>query len=124
MSFIYYSYWRTVGPVISTIYFMIVVIVGQKILVNVFLAILLQNFDEGELKKNMHDYEELQVKDNENTYYHIVIHKIKSVLSAGFNRVEKWFKRKRSCRKEEALQSLSSACTGFFKISIAEIEER
>ena len=51
----------------------------------------------------MHDYEEKQVKDNENTYYHIVVHKFKSILGTGFNRVEKWFKRKRSWKKEEAI---------------------
>jgi hypothetical protein len=39
---------------------MTLVIVGQKIIMNLFVAILLENFDEGVLKQKMIDYEETQ----------------------------------------------------------------
>ncbi len=41
----------------STIFWILLVILGQKIILNLFIAILLQNFDEGALKQKMHDYE-------------------------------------------------------------------
>lgn len=57
MSDIFYTHYRAVGAVSSTIFFISLVIIGQKILLNLFLAILLENFDEGALKQNMHEYE-------------------------------------------------------------------
>jgi hypothetical protein len=35
------------------------IVIGQKILLNLYLAILLENFDEGALKQKMHEYETL-----------------------------------------------------------------
>ena len=48
-SAIYYNYYRTAGAAISTIFFISLIIIGQKILLNLFLAILLENFDEESL---------------------------------------------------------------------------
>lgn len=57
MAKIYYDHYRTVGPISSTFFFILLVIIGQKILLNLFLAILLENFDESALKHKMHEYE-------------------------------------------------------------------
>ena len=46
---IFFDCYRTVGPVVSIIYFISLIIFGQKILLNLFLAILLENFDEESL---------------------------------------------------------------------------
>jgi voltage-dependent calcium channel L type alpha-1D len=56
-SLIYYNHYRSVSPVSSTIYFVSLVLIGQKIILNLFVAILLENFDEGVLRQKMHDYE-------------------------------------------------------------------
>jgi hypothetical protein len=58
MSTIFYNYYRAVGAVAATIFFILLVIIGQKILLNLFIAILLENFDEGVLKEKMHEYEQ------------------------------------------------------------------
>jgi len=42
---IYFDYYRAVGSVASTIFFITLIIIGQMILLNLFLAILLNNFD-------------------------------------------------------------------------------
>lgn len=47
---VYYNYYRTVGPVAATLFFVVLVLVGQKIIINLFIAILLENFDEGALR--------------------------------------------------------------------------
>ena len=47
---IYYNYYRAVGAFSSTFFFVILVIIGQKVIINLFVAILLENFDEGSLK--------------------------------------------------------------------------
>jgi hypothetical protein len=54
---IYYNHYRSVTSWGSTIFWVLLVIVGQKIILNLFVAILLENFDEGALKQKMHDYE-------------------------------------------------------------------
>lgn len=59
-SAIYYNHYRAVGAFTSSVFFMTLVIVGQKIIMNLFVAILLENFDEGVLKQKMIDYEETQ----------------------------------------------------------------
>ena len=46
---IYFNFYRTSGGVIATIIFISLIIIGQKILLNLFLAILLENFDEDSL---------------------------------------------------------------------------
>jgi hypothetical protein len=56
-SAIYYDFYRAVSPVGATIFWIILVLIGQKIIVNLFVAILLENFDEGALKQKMHEYE-------------------------------------------------------------------
>ena len=45
-SSIYYDYYRSVGPIASTLYFVTLIIIGQKVLLNLFLAILLNKFDD------------------------------------------------------------------------------
>jgi hypothetical protein len=42
----------------STIYIMFLILIGQKVIVNLFIAILLQNFDEGALRQKMYQFEE------------------------------------------------------------------
>jgi hypothetical protein len=58
---VYYNHYRSVTPVGATIFWVLLVLVGQKIILNLFVAILLENFDEGALKQRMHDYEEEQL---------------------------------------------------------------
>ena len=55
---VYYNYYRAVGAAAATIFFVLLVLVGQKVIINLFVAILLENFDEGELKQKLHDIEE------------------------------------------------------------------
>ena len=45
-STIYINHYRSVGSIVSTFYFLSLLIIGQFLLLNLFLAILLQNFDE------------------------------------------------------------------------------
>jgi voltage-dependent calcium channel N type alpha-1B len=47
---VFYNYYRAVSPVGATIFWILLVLVGQKIILNLFVAILLENFDEGALK--------------------------------------------------------------------------
>jgi voltage-dependent calcium channel L type alpha-1D len=49
-SAIYYNFYRAVSAVSSTIFFVSLVLIGQKIILNLFVAILLENFDEGVLR--------------------------------------------------------------------------
>jgi hypothetical protein len=55
---VYYNYYRTVGALPATVFFVLLVLVGQKVIINLFVAILLENFDEGELKQKLHDMEQ------------------------------------------------------------------
>lgn len=50
ISGIFYNYYRAVGAISAILFFISLVIIGQKILLNLFIAILLENFDEGVLK--------------------------------------------------------------------------
>lgn len=59
---IYYNYYRAVGWVPATIFWILLVILGQKIIINLFVAILLQNFDEGQLKMKLHEDHEGEQK--------------------------------------------------------------
>jgi hypothetical protein len=54
---IYYNLYRSVSSISSTIYIVLLTMIGQKVILNLFVAILLQNFDEGALKQKMHQYE-------------------------------------------------------------------
>ena len=47
---VYYNYYRTAGAAPATIFFVILVLIGQKVVCNLFVAILLENFDESALK--------------------------------------------------------------------------
>jgi hypothetical protein len=58
---IYFNHYRSVNSWGSTIFWVLLVVEGQKIILNLFVAILLQNFDEGALKQKMHDYEKAQL---------------------------------------------------------------
>ena len=55
---IYYNHYRSVTPWGASIFWILLVLLGQKIILNLFVAILLENFDEGALKQKMHDYEQ------------------------------------------------------------------
>jgi hypothetical protein len=50
---IYFNYYRTVGSAVSTIFFITLILIGQKIMLNLFLAILLENFDEESLNQEI-----------------------------------------------------------------------
>lgn len=58
----YYLYYRTVSPVLSSIFFLSLIIVGQYILLMLFLAILVENFDEQ--SKNKSNSIKIQKKNN------------------------------------------------------------
>ena len=47
---IYYNLYRSVSSISSTIYMVLLAMIGEKVILNLFIAILLQNFDEGALK--------------------------------------------------------------------------
>lgn len=49
-SAIYYNYYRAAGAASATIFFVGLILLGQKVIINLFVAILLENFDEGALK--------------------------------------------------------------------------
>lgn len=53
---VWMSYHRTVDPTSSTIFFILLIVLGQRLLLNIFLAILLQNFDEGALRQKMQEF--------------------------------------------------------------------
>ena len=48
---LYFDHYRTVGPVTSTLFFGSLVVLGQMILFNLFLAILLQEFESKKYKE-------------------------------------------------------------------------
>lgn len=50
---IYYNYYRAVSAGTATVFFISLVIIGQKILLNLFLAILLENFDVDSLNQEI-----------------------------------------------------------------------
>lgn len=45
--------YRAVSASLATAYWITLVIIGQKVLLNLFLAFLLENFDEGKQKEKM-----------------------------------------------------------------------
>jgi hypothetical protein len=57
----YFNYYRAVSGVSATIFFLSLVLLGQKVLLNLFLAILLQNFDESAIKQRLQD--QIQVEE-------------------------------------------------------------
>jgi Ion transport protein len=51
----YYNHHRIGSNISATIFFISLVLIGQKILLNVFLAILLENFDQSSIKEKIQD---------------------------------------------------------------------
>lgn len=60
---IFYSFYRSVSPSSSLSYWMSFIIIAQKILLTVFIAILLQNFDAGMMKGEIFDQEKEKTED-------------------------------------------------------------
>jgi Ion transport protein len=60
-SIIYYNFYRAVGAAKSTVYWVAMVIFGQKIIVNLFLAFLLENFDENAMNERI-----LKIQEDDN----------------------------------------------------------
>lgn len=52
-SSIYFNHWRALQNEVPTLYFIGVIIIGRQILLNLFLAILLENFDENNLREQI-----------------------------------------------------------------------
>jgi len=50
---IYFNHYRAVGEVVSTFFFISLLVIGQYILLNLFLAILLKNFDEVSINREV-----------------------------------------------------------------------
>jgi hypothetical protein len=55
---IYYNFYRAVSASLATAYWITLVVLGQKVLLNLFLAFLLENFDEGIFKEKIISYED------------------------------------------------------------------
>ena len=56
---IFFSHYRACGSLSSTLFFLTLLILGQFVILNLFLAILLQNFDETSIDE---EYEKAQEK--------------------------------------------------------------
>ena len=54
-STIFFDYYRACGAAISVFFFVTLILFGQKILLNLYLAILLENFDEASLNEEIKD---------------------------------------------------------------------
>jgi Ion transport protein len=63
-SAVYYNYYRAVGALPSTIFFVLLILIGQKVIINLFVAILLENFDESALKQKLHDMQEVHAGES------------------------------------------------------------
>lgn len=61
-SAIYFAHRRAVQNALPTGFFIILIIIGQRVLLNLFLAILLENFDENTLREELQ--KELQASLN------------------------------------------------------------
>ena len=70
-STIFFDHYRAIGPIQALIFFLSLLIIGQFILLNLFLAILLQNFDDENLnpqevknsKKDLNKSQKIQRKN-------------------------------------------------------------
>jgi hypothetical protein len=67
-STIYLHYYLSAGPVLSTIFFIAMIIFGNYILINVFVAILVKNFDEDSIHNSDHIISENAVR-NEGSWF-------------------------------------------------------
>ena len=65
-SLMFYSFYRSVNAISSTIFWMSFIVISQKILLTVFVAILLQNFDAGLLRGELFDKEREKIEDIKN----------------------------------------------------------
>lgn len=63
---VFYDYYRAVDPISSTFYWVTFVVLAQKILLNVFIAIILQKFNELNLKNEIQRIEEESFETNTN----------------------------------------------------------
>ena len=52
-SYVWFAHYRAVNSIASTLYFYSLLIIGNKIILNIFLAILLSNFDEDSLDEEL-----------------------------------------------------------------------
>jgi len=50
---IYFNHYRAKGGVLSSLYFVSLILIGQLILLNLFLTIFLQNFDEDSISQQV-----------------------------------------------------------------------
>lgn len=80
-SAIYYNLYRAVGSFQSSVYMTFLTLLGQKIILNLFIAILLENFDEGALRQKMHTFEESKTKKGIIHEIKYAIHKLRLQLS-------------------------------------------
>lgn len=55
---IFYDYYRAVDPLVSSIFWISFVVIAQKILLNIFISIILENFHELNLKNQIYRIEE------------------------------------------------------------------
>ena len=60
-SLIFYDYFRSVSSSLATFFWISLIILGQKVFLNLFLAFLLENFDEGILKERMFEIEKKEI---------------------------------------------------------------
>lgn len=91
-SLIYYTYYRAVSPVKATLFWLTFVILGSKIMLNLFIAILLQNFTEGDLKARVYKHQQASP-------VHLVSRKVK-----------------------ELYERLASKCSTFFSIDRSKLK--
>jgi hypothetical protein len=52
---IYFNHYRSTDPVASTLYFITLLVIGQFILLNLFIAILIENFEQVSLRSDTVD---------------------------------------------------------------------
>ena len=48
---IYFNYYRTAGPILSSLFFVSLVVLGQMILLNLFLSMMLEKFDDDKFER-------------------------------------------------------------------------
>lgn len=91
---IFFNHYRSNPNIGTTIYFIFLIIVGQRIMLNLFLAILLQNFDE----ETMKEQNDGAIKDESEID--------KNSLEARLERLKNWFV---SCCREKVQKMRTSS---------------
>jgi hypothetical protein len=84
-SAIYFNHYRGVQNGWSTAYFILLIIIGQRVLLNLFLAILLQNFDENNLREKIEE----QLENSIRAYMKPMKERIKHIM----DKIGEYFKR-------------------------------